>query len=562
MNNYADKTQENKSQSSSHSEPQSQSSGESTFQFVDNRTEFVAQRKLQELANTSPRVSQLKAIHDLANNTPQASDTSQLRASSDHPSVQQQPVQKKENNTGLPDNLKTGMENLSGISLNDVKVYRNSDKPAQLQAHAYAQGTDIHLGPGQEKHLPHEAWHVIQQKQGRVKPTMQLKDKTPVNDDKGLEKEADVMGAKAVKMTNTPHPTELKEQRTNATPSAQLQSVKIKSKIFGNHGVYDENHGKEGIIPGGSVIEVNPNDCYMWKDKTYVRISGSLDAIKFSHGDIGSTDILFVSDKAFSPEEESDAEVEEEAREGVELSAGPITYQDGAVTIPILGQELKINPSGGSLSGELPSKTFEADLPNVSFDIDIPFAPGVYATAGLAITPSLGFGVSGGTYTIKIEEGEKSISIQDATVSGSIGLEIKASAGVGVGAANIVGLDAGVFGAVEGKASLAGTLGGIANFTDRTYNVNLGVSAAADIEGKVGAFVKAKLGFLSARKDFDIAKKTFAHFEYNRTLSLGSSQDSLKPTLEDFTKKEYGDKKSSKKLKTVDGKTYEELSDS
>jgi hypothetical protein len=64
----------------------------------------------------------------------------------------------------LPDNLKTGMENLSGYSMDDVKVHRNSDKPAS-QARAYAQGTDMHLGSDQEKHLPHEAWHVVQQKQ-------------------------------------------------------------------------------------------------------------------------------------------------------------------------------------------------------------------------------------------------------------------------------------------------------------------------------------------------------------------------------------------------------------
>jgi len=89
------------------------------------------------------------------------------------------------------------MESISGLSLNDVKVHRNSDKPAQLQAHAYAQGTDIHLGPGQEKHLPHELGHVVQQKQGRVKPTVQLKGKVNINDDPGLEKEADVLGAKA-----------------------------------------------------------------------------------------------------------------------------------------------------------------------------------------------------------------------------------------------------------------------------------------------------------------------------------------------------------------------------
>ncbi|HET6991337.1 MAG TPA: DUF4157 domain-containing protein, partial [Bacteroidia bacterium] len=107
-------------------------------------------------------------------------------------------IQKKENNTGLPDNLKSGIENLSGISMNDVKVHYNSSQPAQLNAHAYAQGTDIHLASGQEKHLPHEAWHVVQQKQGRVKPTTQMKGKVNVNDDKGLEKEADVMGAKAL----------------------------------------------------------------------------------------------------------------------------------------------------------------------------------------------------------------------------------------------------------------------------------------------------------------------------------------------------------------------------
>jgi len=104
---------------------------------------------------------------------------------------------KTPNKTGLHDTLKSGIENLSGISLDDVKVYYNSEKPAQLQAHAFTQGTDIHMAPGQEKHLPHEAWHVVQQKQGGVKPTKQLKGKVNINDDNGLEKEADVMGAKA-----------------------------------------------------------------------------------------------------------------------------------------------------------------------------------------------------------------------------------------------------------------------------------------------------------------------------------------------------------------------------
>lgn len=108
------------------------------------------------------------------------------------------PFQLKQNNTGMPDNLKSGIEDLSGYSMDNVKVHYNSSQPAQLNALAYAQGSDIHIGPGQEKHLPHEAWHVVQQRQGRVKPTLQMKEGVPVNDDPGLEKEADVMGAQAM----------------------------------------------------------------------------------------------------------------------------------------------------------------------------------------------------------------------------------------------------------------------------------------------------------------------------------------------------------------------------
>lgn len=112
--------------------------------------------------------------------------------------VQRPSVQRKANATGLPDSLKAGVESLSGLSLDDVRVHRNSSRPAPLQAHAFAQGTDIHLAPGQEQHLPHEAWHVVQQKQGRVRATAQLKG-VNLNDDAALEVEADRMGARAAR---------------------------------------------------------------------------------------------------------------------------------------------------------------------------------------------------------------------------------------------------------------------------------------------------------------------------------------------------------------------------
>jgi hypothetical protein len=43
----------------------------------------------------------------------------------------------------------------------------------RLNAIAFARGADVDAGPGQEAHLAHEAWHVVQQQQGRVHPTLQ-----------------------------------------------------------------------------------------------------------------------------------------------------------------------------------------------------------------------------------------------------------------------------------------------------------------------------------------------------------------------------------------------------
>ncbi|MBS0473222.1 MAG: DUF4157 domain-containing protein [Proteobacteria bacterium] len=112
--------------------------------------------------------------------------------------VQLRALSERMNPTGLPDGLKAGIENLSGYSLDQVRVRFNSERPAALQAHAFTQGSEIHVAPGQEKHLAHEAWHVVQQAQGRVRPTAQLAGGVPLNDDTGLEREADIMGARAL----------------------------------------------------------------------------------------------------------------------------------------------------------------------------------------------------------------------------------------------------------------------------------------------------------------------------------------------------------------------------
>lgn len=115
-----------------------------------------------------------------------------LRAKFGAAQLKQEPAAKS-NHTSPPDNLKSGIESLSGMSMDNVKVHYGSNKPAQLDAKAYAQGTDIRVAPGQEQHLPHEAWHVVQQAQGRARSTIQRRDGALINDDAGLEREADVM---------------------------------------------------------------------------------------------------------------------------------------------------------------------------------------------------------------------------------------------------------------------------------------------------------------------------------------------------------------------------------
>lgn len=159
-----------------------------SVQFKDNRPEATAQLKAQQMAN--------------------------------------QPTQRQENKTGMPDNLKSGIENLSGLDMSDVKVHYNSPQPAQLQAHAFAQGNQIHIASGQERHLPHEAWHVVQQKQGRVAPTKQFKGKVNINDDSGLEKEADVMGNKALSFGSVTNKT-IQKKSIETIPSAPIQRYSV-----------------------------------------------------------------------------------------------------------------------------------------------------------------------------------------------------------------------------------------------------------------------------------------------------------------------------------------------
>ncbi|WP_197684496.1 eCIS core domain-containing protein [Mucilaginibacter mallensis] len=137
----------------------------------------------------------------------------------------QPPASSADGSNGLPHQLQQGVEALSGMSMAGTSVHYNSSAPAQIGALAYAAGNQIHLGPGQEQHLPHEAWHVVQQKQGRVKPTLQAKG-LAINDDHTLETEADVMGQRAMQL-KTSDDTPVTPLNNPALQSADVAQRKI-----------------------------------------------------------------------------------------------------------------------------------------------------------------------------------------------------------------------------------------------------------------------------------------------------------------------------------------------
>ncbi|MDF0664871.1 MAG: DUF4157 domain-containing protein [Nitrospira sp.] len=192
------------------------------------------------------------------------------------PGAPSAPLAHHPNRTGLPDHLKAGIESLSDLSMDNVNVHYNSSQPARLNALAYTQGTEIHVAPGQEQHLPHEAWHVVQQAQGRVQPTMQLKDGVPVNDDQGLEQEADVMGGRALSVPGETQRTATRQpiQRKFATLGSANSNGHVVQRRFGfeievpifftsDYGHHDgtrRDPGKKKFDYGGFEIKVDHND--------------------------------------------------------------------------------------------------------------------------------------------------------------------------------------------------------------------------------------------------------------------------------------------------------------
>ena len=124
-------------------------------------------------------------------------------------SLKKDPSQFKLNSSASPiqraaeeeSGIKEQMSQALGHDFSDVNIHTDSKAATNVGALAYTQGKDVHFAPGQfnpdttqgKELIGHEFKHKEQQDNNRVQATTEVNG-MPVNDDKGLEKEADDAG--------------------------------------------------------------------------------------------------------------------------------------------------------------------------------------------------------------------------------------------------------------------------------------------------------------------------------------------------------------------------------
>ena len=220
-----DKSQKSENRTSLAIANQNEQSTNQTTDFVDNSPEAQEARQLENMADNS---EEFLEIQDWQNKVEQS----------------------EENSTGLPDDLKTNLEGMSGMSLDHVKVHYNSSKPAALEANAYAKFPNIYIAQGQEKHLPEEAVHMVQQMQGRVKPTKEVNG-TPINDNTTLEKEAVQEGKKASGVVEKKKRKNLVQKKGQGV----VQRAKIEQKS--HYGTFSVDDAKYDFIDSDKRLDLD-----------------------------------------------------------------------------------------------------------------------------------------------------------------------------------------------------------------------------------------------------------------------------------------------------------------
>lgn len=349
------------------------------------------------------------------------------------------------------------------------------------------------------------------------------------------------IGNKAANAMMYPRPTPTIQHHVSNNP-LQRASATVKGRMIGKTPILNPMKQTVAKAAKNTVLEIH--------DGTERNILGvQCYRLRVSDSEV---DTLFTEvTSGFNPEEvyiaKADVTVAPPRPQALDLdSIAPLDDEEAsdpaALEIELFeGHKFVITPESAKLEGEL-EKSLEADLPSVDLTIDIPIpaAPGVYVSAGLAITPSLGLAAKL-AYALEKNLSETKFNI-DAELGGEAGLEITAKALVGVGLANVAGLGAGLFAEGAASAGVKGKLSGEvvqkAGKVWKSSSLKLSLEAEASIVGRVGAMIEAKLGPLSASKKYKLKEKEFAKFEWKREgLNIekaGVRMSDIIPKLSDF----------------------------
>jgi hypothetical protein len=541
---------EKQSQKATPAKKSQETSSAGEADFLDSRSSTFQLKKFQETAQDSGRGSGISSLQTKSSNHTGASRVAQLQGMSDTrtASAQSGLIQKKENKTGIPDGLKAGMESVSGMSLNDVSVHRNSDKPAQLQAHAYAQGTDVHLAPGQEKHLPHELGHVVQQKQGRVAPTVQLKGQVPVNDSPSLEKEADTLGAKAKSLGASAEVSQLKVMEEEEpvqgkfVGTAQRKAAEEEEVLQGKFdGIAQRKAAEEEEVLQGKFEGVAQREELEGAAAVPEAAAPEAEEEKAEPTEMEET-IAGIDFKYTSDPEKKIQTIEGSHEDSGWSVTGTRELKDEAKNL----YEYSVTGAAPSVSA---STKFDIPLAVIPLGV-----PGLSATINLS--GSLAASASG-EGTIKFLYGDTGFSSPSATGTLKAGVEagVELQGGVTAGIPGVLGVTGGAYGSLTGK------IDGALSLTAAPGGLTMSSELSGSVTGEAGIFASANALWYTKEVKLPLSEGTLGEFKGTKE-NVPFSKDGLKSLANissyNFERDKGNDAKTDKSRKDAAGEVKEE----
>jgi len=315
-----------------------------------------------------------------------------------------------------------------------------------------------------------------------------MKGQIPVNDDKGLEHEADVMGAKALQKGTLNEPTQLKSFE-NTDPTSPVLNSSPSQKVPSLQRKIDTSESEDSVIGG---------DLKLAEDAVHSFSVEIPHAFKFE-GEYNET-----------------------------KKKGKVTIGDGedGKAFKGFGGEGTIEKEGtgwkGQVSVSLP-ETPEAKTPEVELPIPpIPTGiPGLWVQIGLSAQASASVGLSA---NVGFELSEKKLPTKLSILSGTI--EPKASAEAtakltaDLGLPGVATIGAGIYGTA--KAELSSSLNMGLDIEKGLYATG---EVAGGLTGEIGALVEAKvLGYNISSYKRPLFEKEVAKFKKVLDVSLNATE--------------------------------------